>query len=68
MVLGVLCGALCVRVSITCGECFQCTRSTVLGVLGVALCVSGCSGYLQSAWGVLLYFYVHQGFSLSLVF
>ena len=27
---------------------FQSTRSTVLGVLGVALCVSGCSGYLQS--------------------
>ena len=28
--------------------CFQSTRSMVLGVLGVALCVSGCSGYLQS--------------------
>ena len=27
---------------------FQSTRSMVLGVLGVALCVSGCSGYLQS--------------------
>ena len=27
---------------------FQSTRSMVLGVLGVALCVSGCSRYLQS--------------------
>ena len=26
----------------------QSTRSMVLGVLGVALCVSGCSGCLQS--------------------
>ena len=26
--------------------CFQSTRSMVLGVLGDALCVSGCGGYL----------------------
>ena len=36
---------------------FQSTRSMVLGVLGVALCVSGYSGYLQSL-GVLLYILV----------
>ena len=31
-----------------CGIYVLSIRSTVVGVLGDALCVSGCSGYLQS--------------------
>ena len=49
MVLGVLGDALCVRVSINLWRHTSNLQDLwFLGVLGVALCVSGCSGYLQS--------------------